>query len=183
MDKLVKLPQRTSEENEFNVPYTDSASNYKWKDVKNRIFLDVSGYNRNKLVKPEYKLKERKKEEVSSNMDDNKLLEKYMDSVNQSIRDMEQRNIQDKREREQRIIQCQQLSEERMEKRFLEAMDAVKNQNEIISSAIAKFDDKIDKMDSKIDDSKKFIVSISLTTILSIAALVITVILTIKSLS
>ncbi|WP_373845101.1 hypothetical protein [Clostridium sp.] len=115
-----------------------------------------------------------KSEEI--NMDDNKLLEKYMDSVNRNMQDMEKRLAEDRRDSEKRTEEQRRLSEERMEKNFSEAMDAIKYQNE-----------KIDKLEDKIDNNAKELRNISVTTIWSmigivaaIAALVLTVILTIK---
>jgi hypothetical protein len=96
-------------------------------------------------------------------MDNDKILEKYMDMVNQDRRDMEARILEDARERERRFSEQQRLSEERMEKRFIETMDAIKNQNKIIDTAISKLENKYENL-------KWWILGTAIATILSVIA-------------
>ncbi|WP_123053168.1 hypothetical protein [Clostridium sp. JN-1] len=123
--------------------------------------------------------------EVFSDMDNDELYDKKLDSINQHIRDMESRVREDRIESEQRIeeqrkrsedriekryeesLKNTQNSEERMEKRFNETMDAIKYQSD-------KVEKKIDNMDTKLGTIYRWIIGLCLTTILAIAALVIT---------
>lgn len=146
-----------NEANKVSGLYEENSLSLKWQKNDDRIISNCDGYNGNKFINDEYTIdeyiiKEIKKEEVYSEMDNNKLLEKYMDTINQNIRDMEQRNIEDKREREQRIERYLRLSEERMEKKFIEAMEAIKDQNNIISETKNMINDKYDKLENIIND-------------------------------
>lgn len=120
-------------------------------------------------------------------MDNDKILEKYLDSSNQDRRDMEKRLMEDRRESESRITEERRLSEGRMEKRFDETMKAVNalntnidNLNSSIDTKITtltnNIDLKINSLEGKVNENNKFLRNLSISTILSIAALVIAVI-------
>lgn len=132
--------------------------------------------------------------EESIEMDNNDLLLKLVEKVEESnkqlksdIVESEKRNASDRKEREERIEEQRKLSEERMEKKFNEAMEAIKYQNEKIDKLGDKLGDKIDKLDTKLDtkvsqlelkvtENNKYVRNISITTMLSIAAMVISVV-------
>ncbi|MFL0198291.1 hypothetical protein ACJDU8_22400 [Clostridium sp. WILCCON 0269] len=128
------------------------------------------------------------------NMDDNRLIEKYIDSANQNMRDMEKRLTEDRHESERRIEEQRKLSEERMEKRYSEILENTKLSEERMEKrfnesmeAIKYQNEKIDKLGDKINSNAKELRNISVTTIWSmigivvaIAGLVIVTILTIK---
>ncbi|MBZ9690900.1 hypothetical protein [Clostridium sp. M14] len=120
--------------------------------------------------------------EEAIDMDDNKIIEKYMDKIDQDRREQEQRlsnNIQsmenrlfeDRKLMEQRITEERRLSEERMEKRFNEAIESIKNTNHKIDSLENKLDDKTDKMLEKVDSTNKWIMGTCIATILAVAAI------------
>lgn len=174
MSNLIALPIRDENIYQISNKYKNQNSEVKWTNKNEKVISHENGYSSTKLVNTEYKLKERegkkeiKEEEVCSDMDNDKLLEKYMDSVNRNIKDMDRRNIEDKREREQRIERNQMLSEERMEKRFIEAMEAIRNQNNIIDSAL-------DKIDSKYENLKWWILGTAVAIILSIMTIILSI--------
>lgn len=128
------------------------------------------------------------KEEVFD-MDENKILEKYLDKIDKDRREQEQRLNENIRSMEQRITEERRLSEERMEKKFIEAMDSIKETNKKLDSINSKLDKKVetinskidektDKIGEKIDNTNKWIIGVCLSTIIGIAAMVLTVILT-----
>lgn len=100
-------------------------------------------------------------------MDENKLLEKYIDKIDQDRRDQEERLSRNVQLMEERVEKRTRETEERIEKRFIETMDALKETN-----------NKINKLDEKIDSTNKWIIGVCLSTILGIAAMVIAVIVT-----
>lgn len=119
------------------------------------------------------------KEEVF-NMDENKILEKYLDKIDKDRREQEERlsrnielsekRIHDERiELEKRVIEDSKAREERMEKRFMEVMNSLEKIN-------SKMDEKIDKMSEKIDSTNKWITGLCISTIVGIAAIVVTVV-------
>lgn len=119
------------------------------------------------------------KEEVF-NMDENKILEKYLDKIDKDRREQEERlsrnielyekRIHDERiELEKRVIEDSKSREERMEKRFMEVMNSLEKIN-------SKMDEKIDKMSEKIDSTNKWITGLCISTIVGIAAIVVTVV-------
>lgn len=104
-----------------------------------------------------------------SKMDENQILEKYMDKVDQdrrdqeqrlsnSIQSMEQRLNEDRKLMEQRIVEERRLSEDRMEKRFNETMEALKETNK------------------KMDSTNKWITGTCIATIIGIAAMAVTIV-------
>ncbi|MFR4053261.1 MAG: hypothetical protein ACLT0B_13275, partial [Clostridium perfringens] len=119
------------------------------------------------------------KEEVFD-MDENKILEKYLDKIDKDRREQEERlsrnielsekRIHDERiELEKRVIEDSKAREERMEKRFTEVMNSLEKIN-------LKMDEKIDKMSEKIDSTNKWITGLCISTIVGIAAIVVTVV-------
>lgn len=111
------------------------------------------------------------------NMEDDKILEKYIDTVDKDRREMEKRLTEDGQESEKRITEERRLSEDRMEKRFNEVMSSIKDLNQGMSKNISS-------MNTKIDEGNKYLRSLTLSTIWSVAgiafavmALVVTVIL------
>lgn len=131
--------------------------------------------------------------EVSSDMDDNKLLEKYLDKVDQDRRDQETRLNSNMKDLEERLSKERIASEERLEKLFKMTMDSIKDTNSKIDNISDKLDSKIDsinekldtnvdsinqKLDSKmdlmsekIDSTNKWIIGTCIATILAVAAI------------
>ena len=108
--------------------------------------------------------------EVEYEMNDEKILEKYMDKIDQDRREQEQRLSQSIQSMEQRIVEERRLSEERMEKRYLDVMKAVEKTNDNI-------DNKIEDIRKDNKETKKWIIGLCLTTILGIDAMVVAVVL------
>lgn len=100
-------------------------------------------------------------------LDENKLLEKYLDKIDQDRRDQENRLSKNVQLMEERVEKRTRETEERIEKKFIETMNALKETN-----------DKINKLDEKIESTNKWIIGVCLSTILGIAAMVIAVIVT-----
>lgn len=116
--------------------------------------------------------------EEASTVDENKIIEKYLDKVDQDRRDQEDRISKNIQLMEQRITEERRLSEERMEKRFNDAMTSIKEVNSKIEKLEDKLDQKTNSMLEKIDSTNKWVIALSISTIIGIAAMVVTVILT-----
>lgn len=102
--------------------------------------------------------------EVSITMNNDDLLKNYMDKVDQDRRDQETRLTQSMQLMEQRITEERRLSEERMEKKFNETMQSIKDTN-------SNIDSKFDKLESKYENLKWWIMATCLATIVGIAAI------------
>ena len=102
--------------------------------------------------------------EVSITMNSDDLLKNYMDKVDQDRRDQETRLTQSMQLMEQRITEERRLSEERMEKKFNETMQSIKDTN-------SNIDSKFDKLESKYENLKWWIMATCLATIVGIAAI------------
>lgn len=85
--------------------------------------------------------------EEASHMENDKILEKYMDMINQDRRDMEKRLIDDRRESESRI-----------------------------DETVKRIENKIDKQNDKIEANNRYMHNISIAVIIGIAAMVLTVV-------
>lgn len=132
-------------------------------------------------------------EEVVCDMDENKLLEKYLDKVDQDRREQEQRLNSNMEKLEERLSKERIASEERLEKLFNATMESIKDTNnkidkidEKLGSKIDSINDKIDskidsinnKIDSKVDlmyekmdSTNKWIIGTCIATILAVAAI------------
>lgn len=131
--------------------------------------------------------------ERGESMDENKLLEKYLDKVDQDRREQEQRLNSNMEKLEERLSKDRIASEERLEKLFNATMDSIKGTNakidridEKLGSKIDSINDKIDtkidnlnnKIDSKVDlmyekmdSTNKWIIGTCIATILAVAAI------------
>lgn len=131
--------------------------------------------------------------EVVCSMDENKLLEKYLDKVDQDRREQEQRLNSNMEKLEERLSKERIASEERLEKLFNETMESIKETNakidkidEKLGSKIDSINDRIDtkidsinnKIDSKVDlmyekmdSTNKWIIGTCIATILAVAAI------------
>lgn len=105
-------------------------------------------------------------------MDDNKLLEKYMDKIDQDQRDLKE----DIRESERRNQKRIEESEKRFDEKMSQIIDMMREQ-----------DKKFDKIDAKIDmvskdvadglnDYRKFMWGITISIFLAIAAMIVSII-------
>lgn len=151
----------------------DSDTNAKYKEVK-------KGKNSNKTYSTAHRSNVEAQLEEADTMDDNKILEKYLDKVDQDRRDMEIRLTQDRRESEKRIEEQRRLSEERMESRFNEVMNSWQKTNDKIDITYNRLENKVDSsvkgMEDKLDNTYKWIIGTCIATIIGIAAMVISVI-------
>ena len=120
--------------------------------------------------------------EVSVDMDENRLLEKYLDKVDQDRRDQELRLNSNMEKLEERLSKERIASEERLENLFKMTMESIKDTNDKIDKIDEKLDSKIDsinnKIDSKIDlmyekmdSTNKWIIGTCIATILAVAAI------------
>ncbi|MBS4958948.1 hypothetical protein [Clostridium sp.] len=116
------------------------------------------------------------KKEVFPNMDDNKILEKYLDRVDQDRRDQEERLSKNMQLMEHRISEERKASEERLEKMFLTTMESIKDTNKKIDDLNGKINENEKTLIKEISSANKDIRNISISTILGIAAMVITII-------
>lgn len=126
---------------------------------------EKSGYN---VVEFKFKNMQEGKE-IAVDMDENKILEKYMDKMDQDRRDQEERLSKNMQLMEQRIVEERRLSEDRIEKKFNETMEALKATNNKIEKLEDKLDNKTNMMLEKIDSTNKWIIATCLATILGIA--------------
>ena len=120
--------------------------------------------------------------EVEKKVDDNKILEKYLDKVDQDRRDQENRLNSNMEKMEERLSKERIASEERLEKLFTATMESIKDTNNKIDSINdkldikvseinQKLDNKVDLMYEKIDSTNKWIIGTCIATILAIAAI------------
>lgn len=123
----------------------------------------------------------KKREIVGDYMEGNQYFEKYLERLEQDRRDLEQRLnntiIQSEKrihvervEFEKRILEDRKESEVRLNKNIDQILSLIEQQNE-------KIDSKLGKLEDKIDGNNKWIMGVCLTTILSIAAMVISILL------
>lgn len=141
------------------------------REINSRV-VDLKDYkNSYKNELKEYKFIREKEREVATDLDENNYLEKYIDKLESDRRSQEERLSNNMQLMEQRITEERRLSEERMENRFNQVMNSVEKTNE-------KIDSKISNMESKLDNTYKWIVGTCVATILGIAGLIITVMLT-----
>lgn len=115
-------------------------------------------------------------EEVDIEMDDNILLQKYMDKIDQDRRDQEERLSKNMQLMEYRIAEERKASEERLEKMFLSTMESIKDTNKKIDDLNGKINENEKTLIKEISSANKDIRNISISTIVGIAAMVITVI-------
>ena len=120
------------------------------------------------------------KREVAVDMDENKVLEKYMDKVDQDRRDQEERLSKHIESMEQRITEERRLSEERLNRKYEELLKVIENSNNSTNSKLENlqnnFNEEIKEIKSDIKENTKEVRNISITTILAIAAMVIAII-------
>lgn len=162
-----------SESNQIDHKYISGEYVDEWKNsndiglenLKNSTRDNGIGHNNNM---EEYNIRKRNKRDVTSAMDNNKLLEKYIEKMDKDQSDL--RN--DIRASEERTARNIELSEQRNIERF----NRIEN---MINEHIKKVDEKYDKLADKIDNSNKYIRNISITTIIGIAAMIISILITI----
>lgn len=121
-------------------------------------------YNRNPYIKD-------MDMEVGADMDENRLLEKYLDKVDQDRREQELRLNSNMDKLEERLSRERIASEERLEKMFNATMESIKDTNNKIDSINSKIDSKIDLMYEKMDSTNKWIIGTCIATILAVAAI------------
>jgi DNA anti-recombination protein RmuC len=120
--------------------------------------------------------------EVSVDMDENKILEKYLDKVDQDRREQELRLNSNIDKMEERLSKERIASEERLEKLFTATMDSIKDTNlkiDKINDKIdikvneinQKLDNQINSMTEKLDSTNKWVMSTCIATILAVAAI------------
>ena len=93
---------------------------------------------------------------------------KSLDNMNIDRREQEKRLSKNMELMEKRLELDRRLSEERLDAKFKETMDAIRATND-------KIDDKVTRLENKLDGNLKWIIGTCLATILGIAAMVVTV--------
>lgn len=142
-------------------------------DVKSNVVEFRRNENTKRSIHTdEFNITER---EVSVELDDNKLLEKYMDKLDQDNRDQEKRISNSIQHMEQRITEERRLSEERMEERYKQLISAIESSNKKSGESIIRTENKFDSLASEVRENNKYIRSISISTTIAIAAIIITV--------
>lgn len=113
--------------------------------------------------------------EGGKEMDNDKILEKYLDKVDKDTYALKD----DMRDSEKRTTERIAESEARNEKRMEILLDAINKQGTQFKTLENIVNDKTEKMESKIDENKKFLITIMISivgivaaTIIGIAALV-----------
>lgn len=114
--------------------------------------------------------------EVSVDMDESKAFDKILDRMDHDRREQEQRLSNNMQQMEQRITEERRLSEERMEKRFNQVMESLKETNDRFDKSVIRMESKFEDLAKEVKENNKYIRTISVTTILGIAAMVITII-------
>ncbi|KQB76807.1 hypothetical protein [Clostridium butyricum] len=138
--------------------YDNNAKVIKFNSEKNRENIDIKAFNN-------------MEREVAIDMDENKILEKYIDKMDQDRREQEERLSKNMQLMEQRIVEERRLSEDRMEKKFNETMEALKATNNKIEKLEDKLDNKTNMMLEKIDSTNKWIIGTCIATILAVAGI------------
>lgn len=134
-------------------------------EKKSNVIEFLNRDERKDIKKKEYRFNRNLADrEVSVDMTENAYLEKYIEKLENDRIEQEKRISTNMQHMEQRITEERRLSEERMEKRFEQTMQAVENSNK-----------KIDDLSNKLDGTYKWIWGTCLATIIGIAAMVITV--------
>lgn len=105
-------------------------------------------------------------------MDENKLLEKYMDKI-----DADQRELKtDVREREERIDKRVTESESRMDARLDRIENMITSQNEKFDKIDGKITRVNEEVGNKLEDYRKFLWGIAISIFLAIAAMIVSLI-------
>lgn len=134
-------------------------------EKKSNVIEILNRDERKDIKKKEYRFNRNLADrEVSVDMTENAYLEKYIEKLENDRIEQEKRISTNMQHMEQRITEERRLSEERMEKRFEQTMQAVENSNK-----------KIDDLSNKLDGTYKWIWGTCLATIIGIATMVITV--------
>lgn len=152
-------------------------SNYILKSESYKSSSEVSGLINNDKsdsyeVEASLDVDEEEEDNELNNIDD--ILLKYIDSLDKKYDALKKDMV----ESEKRITQNNKDLEDRLEKRYIETNNNINKLIDKIDTLDSNLDSKLEKMNEKIDSNNKFIISISISTILGIAAMVITVILT-----
>lgn len=167
---VIKFPVFTGlNSSESSKPYKSIPETYELK-----IPNDNNSYKSETFLVADIFSEERDDNEMNS-IDD--ILLKYIDSLDKKYDALKNDMV----ESEKRIIRNNKDLEERLEKRYIETNNNINKLIDKMNTLDSNLDCKLEKMNEKIDSNNKFIISISFTTIIGIAAMIITVILTIKS--
>lgn len=95
------------------------------------------------------------------NLDNSKILEKYIESVDKDRREMEQRLSEDRRDMEKRLTEERRLSEDRIEKRMEQVLNTVEKYSSDIKNTI-------DKVETKVEENSKHMRNLAFTTLWSV---------------
>lgn len=105
-------------------------------------------------------------------MDDNKILELYMDKVDKDQRDLKD----DVRESERRTHRRIEESEKRNDERMAQIVELIKEQNQKIEKVEDKLSSVSKEVSNGLNEYRKFMWGITISIFLAIAAMIITVI-------
>ncbi|XZM33952.1 hypothetical protein ACSXAY_02625 [Clostridium perfringens] len=194
MNNIVNIDNFRKSENFKNFKNNEYNDFIGIKSNRISVIIDTENFNaseysdKNKNIHSNNGLKSQKI--VGDNMDENQFLNKYLDKVDQDRRDQEERlnnaiiesekRIHEERvEFEKRILKDRKESEERLEKKFDQLINYIeKNSTKLedkITNLEQEFKNTSEKLEGKIDNNNKWIIGVCLTTILSIAALVVSI--------
>ncbi|MCR1955138.1 hypothetical protein NSA24_10075 [Clostridioides mangenotii] len=158
----------------------------KGKEHDNSITLDLQSskicnfYNESKVLKSLALTVE----EVGSLDEKVNNTEVRINNAETRINEAEKRMRLDSKEREDRIEARQSELLSNLEKRFADMDNKIEKSNDELNKKFEKYMDKIDskfdKMDEKIDGNNKYLRSLTITTIVGIAAMVIAVLLAVR---
>lgn len=124
------------------------------------------------------KMKVRKNNSEEAIDMEEKSLNTVLDRMDQDRRDQEKRLSKNMELIEKRITEERRLSEERMENRFNEVMKSIEKTNGNFEKSVERIEDKFEKLSDEVKENNKYLRNMSLTTIIGIAAMVITVAIT-----
>ncbi len=170
-------------EKEIKDNYVNTDNQYiENENIVNGVFdkNDFYTYNLNQLHRNVKNGKNKNKERSNVQMEENKILEKYMDKVDQDRRDQEERLSKNMQHMEQRITEERRLSEERLNKKYEDLLKIIEtsnnNTNDKLEKLQSNFNEQIKEIKSDIKENTKEVRNISITTIVAIAAMVIAII-------
>ena len=111
--------------------------------------------------------------ERESIMDNNKILELYMDKVDKDQRDLKE----DMRESERRTQKRIEESDKRLDEKMMQITEMIREQNRQIEKVSDKIEGVSENVSDKLEDYRKSMWGITISIFLAIAAMILTIIL------
>lgn len=176
----IKSPTQVS--NVVNFPRTIEDRSCNRSRILKPLSFDMSDFNKKKSRNLDFlALTTEEVESMEGNFND---MENRINNAETRINEAEKRMRLDSKEREDRIEARQSELLSNLEKRFADMDNKIEKSNDELNKKFEKYMDKIDskfdKMDEKIDGNNKYLRSLTITTIVGIAAMVIAVLLAVR---